>query len=178
MGMIQQNINQTLSIASFLFSQTDFAKTRQQINKIEAEQKTVDEAQKVLAEATPSEETEQIGIAVGEKQAELAEQKFMAEPTKENLASAELSKRMSELGKKGAAAKKAKKEKEAQEKAQAEQEAKQAQEEEKLFAERQAAAGEVIRSRIRDPRTIADEEFHAAVEEKRETYRRKGGMML
>lgn len=177
MGMIQQNINQGLSIASFLLSQTEFAKTKAQVQKIKAEQKTAEKAQEVLAEAPPSETTEQIGLKVGEKQAELAEKKFEAEPTQENLEEAELHKTRSERAKKGWETRKANQEKAAQEKVKAEMEAKQAQEEEKIFAERQAAASDVIRSRIKDPRSIADEELQAAIETKRETIRRKGGMM-
>jgi hypothetical protein len=177
MGMIQQNINQGLSIASFLFSQTDFAKTKAKVQKINAEQKTAEKAQEVIAAAPPSEATEQMGIKVGEKQAELAEQKFEAEPTKENLEEAEKRKRNSERAKKGWETRKANQEKAAQESARIEEEAKQAQKEEKLFAERQAAASEVIRSHIVNPRAIADAEYQAAVEAKRETLRRKGGMM-
>lgn len=44
MGMIQQNINQGISIAGFLYSQTDTAKTQQEIHRLSKSYKTLNKA--------------------------------------------------------------------------------------------------------------------------------------
>lgn len=51
MGMIQQSINQTLSLAGFLYSQTEDAKKAQKISGLESKLSQYDEREKLLREA-------------------------------------------------------------------------------------------------------------------------------
>lgn len=158
MGMIQQSINQGMSIAGFLFSQTDFAKTRKQVREIETKQKTAEKAQEIVEQKTTINEAseqdeapEQIGAEVSENLANLATEKFKTDPTKENYEEA-LRSRRTAAAKKGWETRRANQEKE-------------------------AAASQTIQAAIRDPFSIADTELQKAIETKREINKRKGGMM-
>lgn len=51
MGMIQQSINQTLSLAGFLYSQTEDAKKAQKISGLESKLSQYDKREKLLREA-------------------------------------------------------------------------------------------------------------------------------
>lgn len=181
MGMIQQNINQGLSIASLLFSQTDTAKNLQRKHQLEKELKTEWKAREVRQETKGAKtyDPEQTGNLL-KKEREL----YTLNPTQERLKSVLATedihynevKDYEQEQKKIAEIEAEPEQRIARE--QAEKEAKaQAEEEERQMSEQSAAASNVIQSAIKDPFAIADEELQKAIETKRRLNKRKGGMM-
>lgn len=182
MGMIQQNINQGLSIASFLFSQTDTAKNLQRKHQLEKELKTEWKAREVRQETKGAKtyDPEQTGNLL-KKEREL----YTLNPTQERLKSVlatedihynevkDYEKEQKEIAEIEAEPARKEAEEEALYQQQAEEDAA-----ELARREQSAAASETIRARILDPRTIADEELQKAIEIKKETNRRKGGITL
>jgi hypothetical protein len=161
MGMIQQNINQGLSIAAFLFSQTDYAKTQQEAHRLTKQIKTGKEA-----------------LAIGEKERgyidpELAknihakaQELYNIKPSIKNLEEEEIAYSVMEG---------------AQDEARKGQEriATSIAEKEQAAADKKAGeeASQTIRSAIMDPFGTADAELQKALETKREINKRKGGIM-
>ncbi len=178
MGVIQQSINQGISIAGFLYSQTDFAKEQGQYRKLTKEYERLEKATEI-AEETPTEPEEKLKIAKDWES--VARERYKLRPNEATYDA---------LGWAGGSVYNAQTEIEdvaarAQEKA--EEDAyyqRQADEDEAELARREqerqqsAAASKIIQSAIKDPRAIADEELQKAIEIKRETTKRKGGMML
>lgn len=91
MGVIQQNINQGISIAGFLFSQTDMAKKQQQIQGLEGNLKKFDEREKLLKEWYDKTDkgNEAFGgmltnkVKLQEERAEILEQLYQLDPSME-----------------------------------------------------------------------------------------------
>lgn len=91
MGMIQQSINQTLSLAGFLYSQTEHAKKAQKISGLEGKLSQYDEREKLLREAynKTSKTREDMGkmltnkIKLQEERAEILEELYQNDPSME-----------------------------------------------------------------------------------------------
>lgn len=91
MGMIQQSINQTLSLAGFLYSQTEDAKKAQKISGLESKLSQYDEREKLLREAynKTGKTKEDIGnmltnkIQLQEERAKILEELYENDPSME-----------------------------------------------------------------------------------------------
>lgn len=174
MGVIQQSVNQGLSIAGFLYGQTDLAKNAQRKHQLERELKAEWGAREKRQESKSAksynpEET----ASLLKKEREL----YTLKPTEERLKSLidtedihyhevkDYKQEQKEIAEIEAEPARKKAEAEARE------------EEEKQISEQSAAASNVIQARIMNPFSIADEELQKAVATKNEINRRKGGMI-
>lgn len=91
MGVIQQSVNQGLSIAGFLYGQTEFAKKQQQISGLESNLKKLDRRDKFLKEHYDKTDKghEAFGgmltnkIKLQEERAEILEQLYQLDPSME-----------------------------------------------------------------------------------------------
>lgn len=91
MGMIQQSINQTLSLAGFLYSQTEDAKKAQKISGLESKLSQYDEREKLLREAynKTGKTNKDMGdmltnkIKLQEERAEILEELYQNDPSME-----------------------------------------------------------------------------------------------
>lgn len=173
MAGIQQSINQTISLAGFMFSQTDFAKTQQEAHRLAKQIKTGKEAlakrEKERGYTDP-----ELAKDIHTKTQELYNIKpSIKNLEEEEIAYAEMEEAQDEARKEQEriASRRAERER-----AEAEQQAKTEQEE----ADKKAGeeASKTIRSAIMDPFAIADKELQQAIKTKQEINRRKGGMML
>lgn len=184
MGMIQQSINQTLSLAGFMYSQTEGAKTRQKARQLEEEynrlEKAYDEAD--LAKVTDPEDL----LKIGQQWEEVGRQLYQLKPNevtydKWGYAGGGVVNAEGIIASREAKAEaKAEEEAEiasrvAEDSAEMAKRAKAEAEDEKAYAK----ASQTIQSALKDPFAIADEELQRAVQRKNEIERRKkGGMML
>lgn len=172
MAGIQANINQGLSIAGFLFSQTDYAKTQQEAHRLTKQIKTGQEALKKREEERGYTDPE-LAKEVHSKASEL----YNIKPTVKNLEEEEIA-----YTKMEEAQDEARKEQEriAKHRTEREQaEANKIAEAEKAEADKAAGeeASKTIRSAIMDPFGVADAELQKAIQTKQEINRRKGGFM-
>lgn len=172
MGMIQQSINQSLSIAGFLFSQTDFAKTQQEARRLTKQIKTGKEAL-----AVREKERGYIDPDLAKDIHTKTQELYNIKPSVENLEEEEMAYVTMEE-----AQNEARKEQERIAKGRAEKERVKAENQAK--AEQEAAdkkageeASQTIRSAIMDPFGIADAELQKAIQTKQEINKRKGGIM-
>lgn len=176
--MIQQNINQGLSIAGFLLHQTEFAKEQGEFRKLSKEYKRLEKATE-MAETTPTEPEEKLRIAKSWE--DVARERYKLRPnevTYDNLGYAGGSVYNAQTEIEDAAAKaQAIADEDAYYQQMADEDAAEL---ERREQERQqsAAASNVIQSAIKDPFAIADTELQKAIETKRRLNERKGGMML
>lgn len=173
MAGIQASINQGMSIAAFLFSQTDYAKTQQEAHRLTKQIKTGQEALKKREEERGYTDPE-LAKEVHSKASEL----YNIKPTVKNLEEEEMAYVAMEE-----AQDEARKEQEriAKHRAEVEQaEANKIAEAEKAEADKKAGekASQTIRSAIMDPFGVADAELQKAIATKQEINRRKGGIML
>lgn len=184
MGMIQQSINQTLSLAGFMYSQTEHAKTQQEKRALhkeyQAQTKLIDAIEEDITvpnkdgkgrsyEHTPIEEMEEVLKAEKDRRA-TAEKLYKLEGGKDETLLDETGGGINYM--EGLI--KDRKQEEAKA-----QTAKETAEKEKQMSEQLAEASATIQARIKDPFAIADAEFQKAVQRKNEIERRKkGGMML
>lgn len=90
--MIQQSINQTLSLASFMYSQTEDARARQEDAKLKTEMKRTEQGLKELKEKRGEykykkipEEIVQLENELQGKKVQLSQDIFKNYPSKENL---------------------------------------------------------------------------------------------
>ena len=173
MAGIQASINQGMSIAAFLFSQTDYAKTQQEAHRLTRQIKTGKEALAKREEERGYTDPE-LAKEVHSKASEL----YNIKPSVKNLEEEEIAYNVMEE-----AQDEARKEQERiatsraeKERAEAETQAKAEQEE----ADKKAGeeASQTIRSAIMDPFGVADTELQKAIATKQEINRRKGGIML
>ena len=180
MAGIQASINQGMSIAAFLFSQTDYAKTQQEAHRLTKQIKTGQEALKKREEERGYTDPE-LAKEVHSKASEL----YNIKPSVKNLEEEEMAYVAMEE-----AQDEARKEQERIAKHRAEREQAEANkiaeeerakaEAEKMEADKKAGeeASQTIRSAIMDPFGVADAELQKAIATKQEINRRKGGMML
>lgn len=171
MAGIQQSINQTISLAGFMFSQTDVAKNLQRKHQLERELKAEWKAREYRQETKGAKtyDPEQTA-SILKKEKEL----YTLNPTAERLKSVMATEDIHynevkdyEEEQKEIAEIEAEPERRKQEEAEA-----------KAEEEQSAAASNVIQSAIKNPFAIADEELKQAIATKQEINKRKGGMML
>lgn len=187
MAGIQQSINQGMSIAAFLVSQTDVAKNLQQkralTKEYQAQTKLIDAIEKEVT--TPNKD----GKGRSYKQTPITEMEEVLNAERERRATAEklfkLKGNVDEilLDETGGGIEYMKeliqeRKKEEAQQTEATEATAQAEAEERQISEQSAAASNVIQSAIKDPFSIADAELQKAIQTKQEINRRKGGIML
>ena len=191
MAGIQASINQGLSIAGFLFSQTEFAKTQQETRRLDKAYEGLNKAYSNYARDTEGREyqegefnpTAAEALKYAEKKMDVVERLESLKPDKYIGLAEEAGADLYISQENKAFADKAEAER-AQARADEEAEyARHAEEDKAIMAQKEAdkkageEASQTIRSAIKDPFAIADAELQKAIQTKQEINKRKGGIM-